>query len=202
MLFRSHIKEPVAVHCALASIQCTGGPGTFALQIPASRVAGYNLKLADSAIALRRAELVGTSWNAQGVVNMTGVTVGPLPLAVPPTNWRAEFSANQAGVKAEVHGHLPSGERVVTAKVEQAFAEGKGSLRGSLGPLQFNAKERRLRTRSNPTGFPRPHRRTTRGDGGSGLDDCCVVHQVRSRERVDGALVAPGGSVQIGRAHV
>lgn len=141
-----HIKEPVAVHCALASIQCTGGPGTFALQIPASRVAGYDLKLADGVIALRRAELVGTSWNAQGVVNMTGVTVGPLPLVVPPTNWRAEFSANQAGVKAEVHGHLPSGERVVTAKVEQAFAEGKGSLRGGVGPLQFNAKERRLRS--------------------------------------------------------
>ncbi len=141
-----HIKEPVSVHCTLASVQCAGGPGTFALQIPTSRLAGYDLKLADSVIALRRAELVGTSWNAQGVVNVTGVMVEPLPLAVPATNWRAEFSANQAGVKAEVHGHLPSGERVVTAKVEQAFAEGKGSLRGSVGPLQFNAKERRLRT--------------------------------------------------------
>lgn len=140
------VKEPVSVRCALVSVQCTGGPGTFAFQVPTSRLAGYDLKLADSVIALRRAELVGTSWNAQGAVSLAGVMVEPLPLSLPATNWRAEFSANQAGVKVDVQGHLSSGERIVTAKIEQAFAEGKGSLRGSVGPLQFNAKERRLRT--------------------------------------------------------
>lgn len=140
------IKEPVSVQCSLTSVQCAGGPGTFAIQVPTSRMAGYDLKLGESSFALRRAELVGTSWNAQGTLSLMGVMVEPLPRGFPATNWRVELSANQAGVKADVQGQILSGERVVTAKVEQGFSDGKGSLRGSVGPLQFNAMERRLRT--------------------------------------------------------
>ncbi|MEQ1795653.1 MAG: YdbH domain-containing protein [Nitrospira sp.] len=140
-----HIKEPVLVQCALTSGQCTGGSGTFALQASTSRLAGYDLKLGEGALVLRRAELVGASWNVQGALSLQGVTIEPLPLSLPATNWRVEFSANQAGVKADAQGHFLSGGRVVTAKIEQGFSDGKGSLRGSVGPLQFNATEQRLR---------------------------------------------------------
>lgn len=140
-----HLTEPVPMQCALGSSPCVGGPGMFSLSVSPSRLAEHNLRVGDSVFALRRAEFGGASWNAQGVVNLKGVTVEPFPLPFPATDWRAEFSANQVGVKADVQGQVLSGDRVVTAKLEQGFVEGNGSLRGSVGPLQFDAMERRLR---------------------------------------------------------
>lgn len=142
---RIHLKESVPFYCLFGSSQCTGGPGTFVIEMPTTRLAGYDLKLGESALAFRTAEFVGTSWNAQGTLSLKGATVEPLPLSFPATDWQAEYSANQAGVKAEIRGSVPSGVRLVTAKVEQAFANGNGSLKGSLGPLQFDAVARRLR---------------------------------------------------------
>lgn len=140
------LKEPVPVQCLFGSGQCTGGPGILTVQIPTTHLAGYDVRAAETLLTLRRVELVGTSWSAQGGLSLKGVTVEPVPLSFPATDWRVEFSANHVGVKAEVQGQAGSGDRIVTAKIEQGFSDGKGVLRGSVGPLQFNATERRLRT--------------------------------------------------------
>ena len=133
------VAAPIPVRCALESGQCTAGPGTFRIGAQGIRSAGYDVTLAEGTVTLQSAESVGSSWTAQGGIDLAGVRVEPLPVTLPPSAWQVRFTANQAGLKAEARGDLPGREGVVTAKVAQSFAVGEGSARLVLGPLQFDA---------------------------------------------------------------
>ncbi|ULA63679.1 MAG: DctA-YdbH domain-containing protein [Nitrospira sp.] len=138
------VAAPIPVRCALASGQCTAGPGTLRIGAQGIRSAGYDVTLAEGTLALQSAESAGNSWTAQGGIDLAGVRVEPLPVAFPPSAWQMKFTANQAGIKADVRGDFPGREGVVTAKVAQSFGESEGSARLVLGPLQFDAEANRL----------------------------------------------------------
>ncbi|MCC6139237.1 MAG: YdbH domain-containing protein [Nitrospira sp.] len=138
------VAAPIPVRCALESGQCTAGPGMLRVGTQGMHAAGYNLTLAEGTVALQRVESVGNSWTAQGGIDLAGVRIEPLPVALPPSAWQMTFTANQAGLKADVRGDLPGRAGVVTAKVVQSFGGGEGSARLALGPLQFDAEANRL----------------------------------------------------------
>ena len=71
---------------------------TFAQGI---RSAGYNVTLAEGAVTLHSAESEGSSWTAQGDIDLSGVRVEPLPVTLPSSAWQVKFTANQAGLKAD-----------------------------------------------------------------------------------------------------
>lgn len=135
---------PIPVRCALESGSCTAGPGTLRIGAQGIRSAGYDVTLAEGTVTLQSAESVGSSWTVQGGIGLDGVRVEPLPVTFPPFAWQMKFTANQAGLKAEVRGDLPGRESVVTATVAQLFGGGEGSVRLVLGPLQFDSEANRL----------------------------------------------------------
>ncbi|MBX9660963.1 MAG: YdbH domain-containing protein [Nitrospiraceae bacterium] len=133
------VAAPIPVRCALESGQCTAGPGTLRIGAQGIRSAGYNVTLAEGTVTLQSAESVGSSWIAQGGIDLAGVRVEPLPVTLPPSAWGVKFAANQVGFKAEVRGDLPGRESLVTGTVAQSFGGGDGSARLVLGPLQFDS---------------------------------------------------------------
>lgn len=134
-----HVVEPLPLQCALASGQCTAGPGNLQIRTQGLHVSGHQVKVAEGMLALQRAESLGASWTAQGSVGLSGVAIEPLPVAIPPTSWQLKFAANQAGLKVDVRGDVPEREGIVTAKVEHAFRGGEGAVRGAVGPLRFDS---------------------------------------------------------------
>ncbi|MEK7870280.1 MAG: hypothetical protein AAB271_08085, partial [Nitrospirota bacterium] len=133
------VAAPIPVHCALKSGRCTAGPGSLRIGTQGIRSAGYDVKLAEGTVTLESAESVGSSWTAQGGIDLAGVRVEPLPVTLPPSAWQVKFAANQVGFKADVRGDLPGREGLVTGKVAQSFGGGDGSARLVLGPLQFDS---------------------------------------------------------------
>ncbi|MDP3091582.1 MAG: YdbH domain-containing protein [Nitrospira sp.] len=137
------VVAPIPVRCALESGQCTAGPGTLRIGAQGIRSAGYDVTLAEGTVTLESAESVGSSWTAQGGINLVGVRIEPLPVTLPPSAWQVKFAANQAGFKADVRGDLPGRESVVTATVAQSYGR-DGSARLVLGPLRFDSEANRL----------------------------------------------------------
>lgn len=137
------LSDALPVRCRLDAPQCSGGPGVVNLRVPLIHFADRDLKIGQGMLTVHAADYVGSSWNVQGALKVGGVAVGSLP--IPAMDWRVAFSANQAGVKADVHGQVPSYGPVVAATVEQAFTNGSGGLRGTVGPLVFDKADKRLK---------------------------------------------------------
>ncbi len=135
---------PIPIRCALESERCTAGPATLRIGAQGIHSAGYAITLAEGTVTLESAESVGSSWTAQGGIDLAGVRVEPLSVTLPPSAWQVKFAATQAGFKADARGDLPGREGVVTAKIAQSFGGGDGSARLVLGPLQFDSGANRL----------------------------------------------------------
>jgi hypothetical protein len=136
--------EALTVQCDLAANHCSAGPATVAVRVPAMRVMGRPVRLAQGALRVQQAEMTGASWTAQGTLAVDGVAVDVAPWGVPATDWTVRFVANQAGVKAELRVDTPFREAIITAKLEQPLSAAPGMLHGTIGPIVFDGAERRL----------------------------------------------------------
>ncbi|MBU6481277.1 MAG: YdbH domain-containing protein [Nitrospirae bacterium] len=138
------LTHALPVQCDLAATQCSAGPATVAIRVPAMRVMGRNLRIAQGTLQLQQAETTGLSWNAQGSLEADGVALDLAPWGVPATDWKVRFAANQAGIKAELRVDAPAREGFVTAKIEQPLSAAQGVLHGTIGPVTFDGGDRRL----------------------------------------------------------
>ncbi|MFO0706578.1 MAG: YdbH domain-containing protein [Nitrospira sp.] len=136
------VTEALPVRCRLNAPHCSAGPGTLSLRVPTIHLAERDVKVGQGTLTVQAADYVGTSWNVQGTLNLGGVAVESLPISA--TDWRVTFSANQAGVKAEMQGQVPTYGPVVAATGEYSFTNGAGGLRGKVGTLKFDNTEKRL----------------------------------------------------------
>lgn len=138
------LSDALPVQCDLGSSRCQAGPATVGIRLPAVRVAGRELRLAQSLLVLQQAETTGRSWNAHGTVTAAGVALEASPWGLAATDWRMKFAANQAGIKADVYVDALAQANLLAVKLEQPFDGGQGSLRGTFGPVMFDEQTRRL----------------------------------------------------------
>lgn len=138
------LAEALPVQCDLVAIHCSGGPATVAIRVPAIRLMGKDVRMAQGLLVLQQAEATGAAWNAQGTLTAGGVVLDLAPLGMPATDWKMKFVANQAGVKADLQVDVPAREGLVTAKIEQSFSTGRGALHGRVGSVLFDGADRRF----------------------------------------------------------
>jgi Dicarboxylate transport len=138
------LAEALPIECDLAVGHCSAGPATVAIRVPAMRLLGRNVRMAQGTLLVQQAETAGTSWNAQGTLALGGVVVDLAPWGLPATDWKIKFAANQAGIKADLRVDAPLQEGFVTARIEQPLNEGTGTLHGTVGPMVFDGAERRF----------------------------------------------------------
>lgn len=138
------LTEALPVQCDLAATHCSAGPATVTIRVPAIRVMGRDVRIAQGTLRVQQAETTGTSWNAQGALAVDGVALDLAPWGVPATDWKVKFVANQAGIKAELRVDAPAREGLVTARIEQPLSAAQGVLHGTIGPIVFDGAERRL----------------------------------------------------------
>jgi hypothetical protein len=148
------LSEALPVRCDLAAIHCSAGPTTVAIRIPAMRVMGRDIRVAQGALALQLAETTKNSWNTQGKLSLGGVALNAVPWSMPAMDWKIRFAANQAGIKADLRVDAPLRTSMVTAEIEQPLTGGQGMLHGMIGPIVFDGNERRLSRLL--TGLPMP----------------------------------------------
>lgn len=138
------LSDALPLQCDLASSRCQAGPATVGIRLPVVRVMGRELRLAQSLLVLQQVETTGSSWHANGTVTATAVALEASPWGLAETDWRMKFSANQAGIKADIHVDTPVHAKLLAAKLEQPFNGAQGSLHGTLGPVTFDGQARRL----------------------------------------------------------
>ncbi|MBI3357935.1 MAG: hypothetical protein HY038_14410, partial [Nitrospirae bacterium] len=138
------LTEALPIQCDLAANHCSVGPSTVAIRVPAMRIMGRNVRMAQGSLRVQQAETAGASWNAQGTMAIDGVGVDLAPWEIPATDWKVKFVANEAGIKAEVRIDAPAHERLVIAKIEQPLSAAQGVLHGTIGPIAFDGSEQRL----------------------------------------------------------
>lgn len=138
------LSEPLPVRCELAVIRCSAGPTTVAIRMPTMRVMGRDIRVAQGALALQLAETAVNAWNVQGKLSMAGVSLNLAPWGIPAMDWKIRFAGNQAGVKADLRIDAPLRASLVTAEIEQPLTAGTGTLHGMIGPIVFDAEDRRL----------------------------------------------------------
>lgn len=138
------LTQALPVQCDLAATHCSAGPTTVAIRVPAMRVMGRNLRIAQGTLQLQQAETTGPSWNAQGALEADGVVLALAPWGIPATDWKVKFVANQAGIKAELRVDAPARAGIVIAKIEQPLSAAQGMLHGTIGPVTFDGGDRRL----------------------------------------------------------
>ncbi len=138
------LTQALPMQCDLATAHCSAGPATVAIRVPAMRVMGRNVHIAQGTLQLQQAETTGTMWNAQGMLEVDGLALDLAPWGVPVTDWKVKFVANQAGIKTDLRVDAPAREGLITARIEQPLSAMRGGLHGTIGPIVFDGVERRL----------------------------------------------------------
>ena len=138
------LSDGLSVRCDLPDIHCSAGPATVAMRLSTMNVMGQDIHIDQGAVALQLAEVTAKSWNAQGRISMAGVSPNLAPLKVPATDWKVRFTANQAGIRADLRIDAPLRASLVTAEIEQPFTAGQGTAHGMIGPIVFDGEDRRL----------------------------------------------------------
>jgi hypothetical protein len=148
------LADPLPFRCELASSRCSAGAASVGIRMPGMSVLGREARLAQGTLVLQQAEAAKATWNIQATVHALGVSVDLPKGGFSPTDWKIQFTANEAGVKADVRADAPAHEAVVTAAIEQSFQSSPGSLHAKVGPVKFDGSKRRLSRLV--TGFPVP----------------------------------------------
>jgi hypothetical protein len=138
------LSEVLPLRCDLAATHCSAGPTTVAIRVPAARVMGQDIRVAQGAVALQLLEVKSNSWNTQGKISMEGVTLNLASWKIPMMDWKVRFAADQAGIKADLRIDAPLRASLVTAEIVQPFTAGQGTLHGMIGPIVFGGEDQRL----------------------------------------------------------
>jgi hypothetical protein len=138
------LSEALPLRCDLAVTHCSAGPTTVAIRVPAARVMGQDIRVAQGAVALQLLEIKSHSWNTQGKISMEGVSLNLASWKIPMMDWKVRFAADQAGIKADLRIDAPLRASLVTAEIVQPFTAGQGTLHGMIGPIVFGGDDQRL----------------------------------------------------------
>ncbi|OQW30068.1 MAG: hypothetical protein A4E19_10960 [Nitrospira sp. SG-bin1] len=139
-----NLSEPLTVECDLTAIHCRGGAIIATLRAPALRVGGRRIRIGQGILKIRDVETTKAAWAAQGTLSIAGVSPESGSWWPSASDWMIKFSADQAGVKADLRVDIPTHEGFVTARIEQPLQTAEGVLHGVIGPLTFNGVDRRL----------------------------------------------------------
>lgn len=138
------LAEALPLQCELVEVHCSAGPATVAIRVPALRLMGRDLRVSQGTLRVQQAETTGRSWNAQGVLEVLGLSLDLAPWRVPGTNWKVRFAANEAGISSDIQVDAPLREGLVHAKLEQPLSSAPGMLHATIGPVAFDGADRRL----------------------------------------------------------
>lgn len=138
------LADALPVRCELALSRCSAGPASVGIRMTEMHVMGRETRVAQSTLVLQQAEAAIGSWNVQAALHAVGVMVDVPVGGFSATDWNVKFSANEAGLKADVHANAPAHQGVLSATVEQSFRAAPGALHAKVGPLAFDAGQGRL----------------------------------------------------------
>lgn len=139
-----NLSEPLTVDCDLTAIHCNGGAMTATIRAPIVRIGGRNIRISRGVLRVQEAETTRTAWAAQGTLSIAGVSPETGTWGPSTSDWAIKFSADQAGIKADLRIDTPTHEGFMTARIEQPLQTGQGVMQGVIGPLTFNGADRRL----------------------------------------------------------
>jgi hypothetical protein len=139
-----NLSEPLTVECDLTAIHCSGGAMIATIRAPTMRISGRNIRITQGILRIREAETTRAAWVAQGTLSVVGVSPESGSWWPPTSDWTIKFSADQGGIKADLRVDTPTQEGFVTARIEQPLQTAQGMMHGIIGPLTFNAADRRL----------------------------------------------------------
>lgn len=139
-----NLSEPLTVECDLTVIHCNGGTMIATIRAPTMRISGRNIRIAHGVLKIQEADTTKAAWAAQGTLSIAGVSPDQGAWWPATTDWTVKFAANQVGIKADLRVDTLTHEGFVTARIEQPLQTAKGAMHGIIGPLTFNAADRRL----------------------------------------------------------
>ena len=139
-----NLSEPLTVECDLTTIHCHGGTMVATVRSPTMRISGRNIRTSHGVLRVQEAETTKAAWATQGTLSVVGVTPDPGSWGPPTSDWAVKFSADQAGIKADLRVDIPAQEGFMTARIEQPLQTTQGVMHGVIGPLVFNGSDRRL----------------------------------------------------------
>ncbi|MBH0203544.1 MAG: YdbH domain-containing protein [Nitrospira sp.] len=139
-----NLSEPLTIECDLTTIHCSGGAMVVTIRAPTMKLNGRNIRITQGILRVEEAETTRAMWTAQGMLSVTGVSPESGSWWPSTSDWAVKFSADQAGIKADLRIDLPMHEGLVKARIEQPLQTAQGMMHGVIGPLTFNGNDRRL----------------------------------------------------------
>jgi hypothetical protein len=138
------LAEALSLQCELVAGHCSAGPTTVAILVPALRLVGRDLRVAQGTLLLQQVEKTGVSWSAQGLLDLRGLSLDHTRWRVPPLDGKVRFAANQEGIRADLRVDAPFREALIEARIEQPLNAAQGTLHATIGPVVFDSERHRL----------------------------------------------------------
>jgi hypothetical protein len=132
------ITEPVSLSVDLGQLRWAAGPAHVDVHTP-------RVVWKDTAVALDQAHLTlqtlqgdQAHWQAQGRLNLVGVSAQLPTVPLPVTQWEANFAVDDTALRLEAHGTAFDAAVTLASRLEYAFATQAGSAHVQLSPVQFD----------------------------------------------------------------
>ena len=148
------LSEPLPVQFDIATGRWDLGPAMFSLRIPQIRSGDRQVTMQHATVNLEELGGSAAAWKAQVTATFQDVVLIQSGRRSLPADLTIRAKADPVGIKAEVHAHSQEKAVALSAQLEHALATGRGTLRGTLGPVIFDRAQFRLRQLLSPWSSP------------------------------------------------
>jgi hypothetical protein len=148
------LSEPLPVIFDVATGRWGTGSAMFLLRIPQVRMADRQVTTQQATVKLEELEGSAAAWKARATAILRGVTLIQPHSQSLPADLTVRMTADPVVIKADVQAHSQDKTVTLAAQLEHTLTAGRGTVRGTLGPVIFNRAQFRLRQLLSPWSYP------------------------------------------------
>ena len=132
-----HITEPLPLNVDLGTLSWTAGPAQVDMRIPRVVWQDATVMFEQAHLTLHTLHGDQARWQAEGMLNLTGVAPQLATVSLPVTQWQASFALDDTALRLDVHSSAFDATVTLASRLEYVFATHAGSAHLQLSPVQF-----------------------------------------------------------------
>ncbi|HEY5627080.1 MAG TPA: YdbH domain-containing protein [Nitrospira sp.] len=145
---------PLPLQFDIATGRWAAGPGLFTVGMKQVQVGDRPVTVGKASVALEKVEGDEAGWKAKATAKLAAATVKHSTGQTLPMDLTVRVTADPDVVTADVLAQSQQQAVKLSAKLEHAWATGRGTVRGALAPLVFERTGFRLRQVLSPWSYP------------------------------------------------
>jgi hypothetical protein len=132
------ITESLPLSVDLGTLRWAAGPAHVDVHTPRAVWKDTTVALDQAHLTLQTLQGDQAHWQAQGRLNLVGVSAQLATVPLPVTQWEANFAVDDVALRLEAHSTAFDAAVTLASRLEYTFATQAGSAHVQLSPVQFD----------------------------------------------------------------